>query len=800
MKERDETPSAIYGIERQIDPLPPPNQRRDSYIPVLPVSRSVVIWQKIRWPLWIASALVCLAIVVTLVLSILATRAIEKAVFGAQLNEAKGTLEGIGASGMGLEELSRQHGDRDSVLTALAWQRVVTVLLFGSNPELVQDAKNFLNRCDDDVDQTGEAARAGLLTLAGDHQKAIDQSRRGLREAPGNPRFEMVRIHALHGIGKFTEALKIVDEALGESPRYAPLVVIGLSIALDMENHDAALNLQKKLIQISSDENLFSSLATLILLLPRWNLSPERSPGTKILAQHFVALSARLKSPPPKLAALKHYLKGRIHLAAGNPEDAVISLETAVSGALTPTRFAWQGAALYRAKGAQATLELLETKPNISCPEILEMRARCLLEFHRVDLAFPIVKRLEESGALTEQAANLKWILAVRSGDISKALQLTPTVIQDSQINVALELHRQLADIGDRQGIIKIADSLGESRQRCANAIKDWQSRRIHRALNKLDYKSDDICIKTLVGKLMRGHMEPARLNRSVLRPKPGVHRDLFNELDRALITWHMEGHAAASSILENIWESRPSGAPLRTELARAFLEMDLPERVFEVLKDLETPAALELKYSGSQALGDRDENKYYLAAKQKKTDSVSHPALDYIVIRAAYLKGDYEEVSRAAKEILPEGGRWSASIAEMGAKAINLVGDRSAADRLLKKASEKIGAVAGMDQYWNARLALVRMNMRRGGKFARRAIVWLGDMKRDDIRDARISFGLAMAKIRSGDEKSGLALMDDALTLDPSFRPAYVQLKKMELLDEKHNATIARIWPGWSP
>ena len=34
----------------------------------------------------------------------------------------------------------------------------------------------------------------------------------------------------------------------------------------------------------------------------------------------------------------------------------------------------------------------------------------------------------------------------------------------------------------------------------------------------------------------------------------------------------------------------------------------------------------------------------------------------------------------------------------------------------------------------------------------------------------------------------------------DPSFKPAYAQLRKLDELDGEIEATMNRVWPGWKP
>ncbi len=800
MRDRDDTPSAFHDVKDSVPPLPPPGgQARDSFIPVLPVSKSAIFWQKARLPVILFTSAIGLLVIGLFTREMLTSRDIDEAIAAAQGLEAVGTLESIRSARHRLAGLAERHPERPAAQEALAWQLVMEALLLGPEKELAKQAQSVIGVGNAEDTSSGMAAQSGLMLLVGKPQDALDMATQGLAVHTGEPRLELVRACALTELGKREAALKWIDESLGTTPRYAPLIHAGMKIAFEFGDIEKVLVLVERLASISGEEYLFGTLIAMTLSLPRWGDDAIDAEKKDSLLRRFKNLEARIESAPPKLAVIGSFLAGRVYLLADRIDEAVQALGQAAKLEPLAEYFNWYVYATRRQKGVAAALQLISSRPELETPELLDLRARCLLEYHRVESAGPVLDKLRVSGALPAKLAELRWIHAVRKGDLAESLAAMPETIRASNRLLALELFFQLKDAGMKEEIGKLTDAFGEDLKRCATVIENWQSRSTRRALRKISAESKDPCVAALAVKLLRGRVAPGKLEAAGEQAASVEGRDLRFEIDRARITWLVDGRAAAVKILDEIWQLGPEAVPLRQSLARAFVEMELPERALAVLDGLDGPEVLALRYSAARLMRGNDASGLLEEAQQTHSTS-PHPASAYLVIRAQYLAGDYKDVSKQKSAVAPHAGHWTAEIADMVAKAINLVDDRSDADRLLVKTSERVGVYSGMDEVWEVRLARARLNMRRGGKFAKKASFWLGELKNKGLKDPRVFFGLAMARIRAGDEDAGVRLLKDAIEIDPSFKPAYTQLVKLDKLSDKESTQMEQVWPGWRP
>jgi tetratricopeptide (TPR) repeat protein len=158
------------------------------------------------------------------------------------------------------------------------------------------------------------------------------------------------------------------------------------------------------------------------------------------------------------------------------------------------------------------------------------------------------------------------------------------------------------------------------------------------------------------------------------------------------------------------------------------------------------------------------------------------------------------DEVIAAAEAVFPTAGRWAAEVAELKAKAQSVKGDRGDADRTLLAAADKVVKGVGIDESWSAKLALVRMNLDRGGNFVFKAFAVAFEMYRAGVKDAELSYSYAVTNIDQGNERGALRYLREAIDLDPSFVPAYTRLKLLDKLPDELLAQLERSLPGTQP
>jgi tetratricopeptide (TPR) repeat protein len=159
-----------------------------------------------------------------------------------------------------------------------------------------------------------------------------------------------------------------------------------------------------------------------------------------------------------------------------------------------------------------------------------------------------------------------------------------------------------------------------------------------------------------------------------------------------------------------------------------------------------------------------------------------------------------FDEVIANAEAAFPTAGCWAAEIAELKAKAQSAKGDRGNADRTLSSTADKVVKGVGIDESWAAKIALVRMNLDRGGAFVFKAFGVTFEMYKSGVKDAELSYSYAVANIDQGNDRGALRYLREAIDLDPSFVPAYTRLKLLDKLPEELTALLERTLPGVQP
>lgn len=788
---KDPTPSFLRGPGPDPAGARPP--RRESLAPVLAVQRSWVAW---RWVRRAAIALAAVAVIAAAALFVrdrLIRKEVEETISRALVAESKGGADGIRAAREELSRLAQRRPDRGAALEAAAWMHVAEALLYGPEEALSAPAAAALRKAQGDRGALGLAAAAGLEVMGDRAAEGLRIAERGIAAHPGEPRLRLVRAAALVAGGDRRAGLDSYVEAAIRSPTYLPLPIAGLEAAIEGDDPERALSLAALLETAGEPAKTLVALARAVAPLGGWG-GDGRGAGPP------PALGAELARAPQKVARLGRYVEGRALLAGGMAEKAAAALEAAAGPRAPENVVAWHGLAVLRSAGPDAALALLDARPGARSPAVLDLRARCLLACDRVDAAAPVVEALGGTGALPGRAADLALELSVKRGDTAAALDALPDGLPGGRAGLAVELFFQLEEAGDRKGVARLAKAMGGELSDCAKVMRTWHTKAVGPAVKKMTAEEAAPCAGALAARLLWGRVEPWKLGRALARATPEMRARPQVAVTGAMVAWLTDGRDAALAILDGVEALKPQAAPTRRALARAYLEMELPERAIRALGGVEGPEALGLLYRAEKERKGGDAGELVRRAEEENGRS-PHPALAYVAVHAAFAGGDHKRAARGAEEILPNGGRWTAEIAETGAKAINLSGDRSDADRLLTGTAKRLGASLGADELWDLQLAFARLNLLRGGgKFLRRAENALGEMKRGGALDARIAFNEGMVAMRSGDRDEAAAAFRRALELNPSIGAAYAQLRKLGELDGEAAARMGRILPGFEP
>jgi tetratricopeptide (TPR) repeat protein len=772
---------------------------RDSFIPVLAVKRSYILWRRARIALIAASAVAAILTGALVVKSRLVRKEVRETVSRALAEESAGGLGEIRSARGTLAELAERRSDESAALQASAWLHVLEALLFGPD-ELAKKAELALSASGVDRDSLGASAEAGLALLRGKYDEAQRLAENGLTKHPGEPRLALVRAMALDAKGDFAAASRAFLDAAMASPLYFPLAAAGLEAAVRADDAESGRRFAALLARSSSKDRLLGSLAAAAFSLGRWGEEKKGGETAEILLSMMDELEAEIGAAPPRLGGLGRYIEGRVLLDADRPADAANAFELAMERLPAPNAVAWCGLALLESKGPDAALALLDTHPGVTSAPVLDLRARCLLANDRVDKAAKVLDALETTGALPARVAGLRFALAVKRGDSEDALSRLPETIDPKRAETALELFFQLEDDGAKKGVVKLTKALDGELAGCGKVMRTWHTQDPAPALRKMNAEESDPCVSALAVKLLWGRTDLSSLRRSLERVTPEMRANLSFRVLEARAAWLTEGRDTALAILDAVMAKKPEAVPLALEVARAYAEMGKPERAVEALRGVETPKALAILYGAAREKKDAGAVDIVETATRKHAEA-PHPALAVIIAHAQFTAGDPKDAAKTADKILPNAGRFTAQLAEIAAKSINLYGDRADADRLLLGTARRIGASFGLEELWDLELAYVRMNISRGGsKFQRRAEAMLGDMKRDGAVDARIPLEEGMLAARSGDKEKAAFNFRKALALNPSIGAAYAQLKKLAALDAETAATMRKVLPDFEP
>ncbi|MDD5306677.1 MAG: hypothetical protein PHU25_05085 [Deltaproteobacteria bacterium] len=797
-KRRDDTPSFIRNVQARAEMLNP--QRTGEAIPVLTMPKSIRIWRRVRWPLFVFLVVALLTAVGLFTNDRLVASSVERSINEARDAESTGSLEGLKRAEQILSSLAERHPERAAAQAAWAWQALVTGELLGPADVYIKKAKEALGRAGTANSAMGLAARAALAHAEGDDQGALSLAEQGIKDFPDEPRLHLARVWALAGKKQFAQAREAVDATRKKAPTYVPLLSAGLAVSLEQRDVEAARAIIEQLLTIEPG-HLFASLASVRLLLPDWGEESPSEDVAETLAGQMAVLKPRIDSAPPKLTIMGRYLLGRVDLLTDRIEEAVESLRFAAAQSPDPDVTAWYAYAVQRLQGPAACLLALDERNVAQSPAALDVRARCLLDAHHLSQARDVVAKMAALDSLRESARRLEWTLAVRAGDAANALSKMPAVLGADDQWVALEAHDLFRARGDLEGTKVLVDRMRNGLPKCAVALQAWHGTNPELVVSLFtpERAADDACLSGLVARLMRRHLAPAAVKEAAKNASHAAGGNLSVEIDRAAATWLVDSRAAAVKILANVEAAGPDATPIRVKLARAYLEMGLSDRAGAVLAGVEDPDALAVRLLAAREAGKKADAAALLIKAQAGAKAGKSPALSYFALEAAFDAGAFKQVMEEADRLLPSAGEWTAEIAELKARALDSVGEGLEADRSLNGTARDVRAPVGMDESWETTVAFVRLNLRRGGAFVFKAVAAINELGAMGVKDPELSYSFAVINLRQGNERGAPRLLREALDVDPSFIPAYKQLKELDKVPDEVAARMKTVRPDLS-
>lgn len=800
-KYRDDTPSFIRNVESRAELLKSDGQKSGN-IPVLTMPRSVIIWRRIRWPFFVTVVIIILATVAFITNDFLVARSVLKTIADAQYAEEKGVIQKIQNASTSLLNLAERHPGRANAQTAWAWQAVLHAKFLGPEQEMMDRAKTALKNADNDGDPIYLAAQTVVDCKENKIQKSLKTVEKAIEQFPGEPRLKLAAALCYFKSGKSEKARELLSEQIESNSRYLPFYMAALEFELAEGTPERALELNDKLLALSPS-HLYGTLVQLALLSPAWGDTAPNERHLQALIDRIAELHGILENAPPKFAVLGYFLSGQVHYIAGNYDRAIEQLHMVMKIDPNAETLAYLALARASIDGPVAALKLLDSHRNLSGPEILDVRAQCLLDYHRIGQAAKVIERLEKTGKLKIRVAELKWILAVRQGDIAKSLESLPENIKSKFGLVAAEHYFILKNAGHWEGILKLTKAMEKHLRPCATTMILWHGNKPSEALQAFwSPQGPQIsCREALSLRLLRKQVPLAKLQAIADRVHKAKSKNLLIEIDRALTIWPSEGYEAAMQILDSVWGAKPQGEPIQRALAKAYLEMDKPKRALEVLKKATAPSSIALRIHAARASNTQDTLAAKLVKQAVEQNQTSpHPALALFALENKFVAGSIRDVSTEIEPLLPNAGEWTDELAEIAAKTLFLEGQKLDADKLLTSTARQTLKYSGLDESWEVRLLQVKLTLRRGGKFMYRALHLLEQLREEGVKHPTLHYYYALAHLSEGNDRFGLRFLRDAIDMDPTYKPAYAKLAAMERLDEKDLATLARLRPNFKP
>lgn len=793
-KRRDDTPSFIRDVQARAEMLNP--VRSGDAIPVLTMPSSVRLWRKIRWPLFIFIVLGILVAVGLFTNDRLVARRIERKIADARTAESVATIDSLSESDENLAALAKRHPGRINAQVAYAWNAMLMAELFGSVEERLENASPSFELSKSDNSPTSIAAKAARRYHLGDPSGALEEVEKGLKEHPGEPRLQLVRAIALKVAGRGEEAAEVLLALRTSKVDYLPALHVQLTTAIEDGDEEAAKAFAAELLTVAPGD-LHGVLASIAVRLPEWG---ARRPGNAFIATLVAELRVaedRIPEAPPKISLLGRYVAGRVYLLARQLDKAKKDLKFASNNGMDEA-LAWYALAVRESSGPAEALSVLEKVGDDPGPEVASLRASCFLDFHQVKNAAAAIDALEASSG-AEAVSRLRWILAVRDADLGAAKEHLPGKIGGDLMWVGLEMYHLARLYGDREAIGALRDRFEGDAGSCGVGIGAWHEETASGVYKKLDPASKDGCTSALVAKLMRGHVDPGAVEKAAARSVDLSDGEMFPLVDKALALWLSKGREAALAPLEQIEKRDPDGKLIRIAMAEAYLLMGLPAKAQGILDGLAGPVVMSLKIEAATNAGDKAMASSLIEEVQADKELRDQPAVAYWLLKGRLENSDFDKVVTRADEILENAGVWTAEIAELKAKALNAMGSRGDADRSLLSAAKLARSGSGLGEAWETKLALVRLNLRRGGNFLFKAVAVTLDLYKAGVKDAELSYSYAVANIRQGNERGAMRYLREAVELDPSFVPPFNQLKLMGKLEDGQAALLERTMPGTS-
>ena len=777
--------------------------------PVLEMPPSRRLWQKVKWPL---VALILLSVLITvgvMTYGALLDRMILQRIEEAARFSAQDTVDSHETSLFLLDELHQDYPRDARISVAWAWERILVEARLGGLPRWTkgvapvskEELSKVLDQASGKADPIQEkTARAGLLLLRNRPDEALTLVEGAIQEAasPGSLLL-FVKGLAERDLGRIPEATKTLKAISEQDPRYLPALSSLLRLHLEQGENAEAAAVTREILKVSPAHHE-ALLASITEDLERQSRSvPEPAKVDAI----FGRSDQILKTSPPFLLAFARYVQGRLFLARGETGQAVASFKAAWEAA--PGRLLesyWYARGLSLLGRFQESLKVLDAFSDGRAPgRTLVLRLSCELALHRIDAATATLDRLARAGT-TRVPENLSGLYDLRSGRIEEAAGRVERMGGEApDADLLAEIALGLSRIGEarraRSLLKKSLSNESIKKVRCIRGLSAWFENDVAKAFNLFEEgASDEVCSARALIRLGIGIIPISRLEKlAAVWDDRAV--DLSFRLIRAQVLLRTHGLKRAMESLNAIKETRPDAPPLLVDLAAAFLDMN----------DAETAARIAATVKSTDDWGARaravqigyflDRNQTEEASRYFDDARKNHPVSSALLAMEAKVKlaqNDFTAAAAAAGEALKHPSDLLAETLAAGSIALNNQSRRAEADTLLREGVQVALEAVGPEEKLDVGIAVVRLNLRRGGKFISRCAEAVVKMEGEVPASAVLFYYHGITLERQNAD--GTRWFQKALEVDPGYAEPYSRLFYLGRLGADQKEDFERIFP----
>jgi tetratricopeptide (TPR) repeat protein len=764
--------------------------------PIMVVEKKVRIWQFVRLPIIIFAIAVAVAAITLSLFFLIRSANIKRSVAESRKAVTEGTYGSYTTGLNTLKTLLANYPDRVDVLSTTAWAYVYGAYAYhGKSWEGMEKSRQLLSRIPSGKDHDLRGAAMGLRAILEDRgAEAVTLTGESLQIHKGCDELKFVHGLALASTGKTMEAVIDLELLHSRSKPFVPAMIEIAKLKRAAKDHQGSLTILLEVLQFQ-DDNLAAQIEAAHLQMQ------GGAANIPVVEKRIGTIQSALKDAPPSVMARGLLAVGVFTSLKGQFDVAVDPLEKAYAIDPEDDETVLALSRAYRMAGRPLTAVKILAKvadlKRVPTGTLVEMTESGLAT-GRVKLARAAVGELLLRADFESPKANyLAGVVEMQSKNPEKAVSHFKASGEsaDSRIQMALALARS-GKLPDAGKLLK--DMSKNENQLCATLLYAWLTRKGPQALDQTANLA--ACPFAIKAPLLLEAGRYAQLSElATQEAKLAETPETLYYL--AASAWRTLGLKIAHEEMDKILTFEPDGVQLLSDVAAAFLAMGRLDEALQAAqmcydKNPDAAAAHALLAATLSAIQKGDQ-----ADKIINAAAAAFPDTPAVLIEKARRLAAGEKFAEAAAILQPLLTRTLLA-EEMAEAGVLLAGvdmamknDNDAEDALLEVAraiARDYDPAASLDVY----ATLISLKIEEGGKKNLMKAKGIFNVKsKEPIPSAKLLFEGGRILLAEGEKEAAVELIIQALAADPAFKPAYVELKSQEALNEAHRQNFERIF-----